>query len=96
MLYFITSNNVLFTQCNNYYCRSQAGALFGSCFNPAQGVQDYSATNYCNNIFSNPTDADFGPTSTGVGTSSVAEDCNNIVMNCHRLSLSAYVSLADV
>jgi len=83
-----------------------AGSLFGACFNPAQGVQDYSETNYCSKI--NYThaknvlataDLGFGPSmGSAKNTSALVmaeQDCNNIVVNCKQLDLARYNMTAD-
>jgi hypothetical protein len=52
-----------------------AGCLFGTCFNPAQGVSDASVTNYCGHINNN----------TDIPTSQLSYDCNHITTSCMLL-----------
>eukprot|EP00039_Didymoeca_costata_P020190 m.340401 g.340401 ORF g.340401 m.340401 type:complete len:418 (-) comp19274_c0_seq1:118-1371(-) len=55
-----------------------AGCLFGSCFNPAQGVSDYSSKHYCSYI---------DPVSlTGELAGKAKDDCNHIQVNCYNLT----------
>jgi len=70
-----------------------AGCLFGTCFNPAQGVSDQSVKQFCGRIvMRNATmygsTEDFGAPMPGTDTAE--DDCNHITINCMSFDNTKY------
>lgn len=70
-----------------------AGCLFGTCFNPAQGVSDRSLSQFCGRIVMHNATTygsaeDFGAPM--LGTDTAKDDCNHITINCMSFDNTKY------